>query len=229
MKVAVCFSGKTYPDSGDLVRLMHKRFPTWDFFYGTWEGCESPFPEETMYWPEPEIDYHPCLDIDLKEFPFTKLVNLRKNPRFPFHKAAHQTKQIIAHSYMIDNLPEEYDMVIRCRWDLHFYDPKLILENFVDKSYNENKAIGFSKKLGGGDLWSAKGTNRHHWWDGFLMDLMIIHPRNLFDKEKMWELHNTKRLCFAEFGWYQVLSVNDNHESWFAKIGMTSRDGWTKA
>ena len=239
MKVAVCFSGKTYPDSGKLVQLMKKRFPTYDFYYGTWEGCDSPFPDQTMYFPEPEIPYHPYLDIDLEEFSWTRLKMIREKAirkggtpeawakNFPMmNKAQHQTKQIIAHSYMLDNIPEGYDVIIRARWDLHYYDEFLPLENFVEESYNMNKAIGFSRKLSHGNhaWWSAKGTHRNDWWEGFLMDLLIIHPPSLFNKELMWELHNTKRLVAAEFGWYQVLSVNDNHDCYFSRMGMTSRD-----
>lgn len=234
MKVAVCFSGLTYPDSEQLVKLMKKRFPVYDFFYGTWKGCKSPF-ENTFYFDEPVIHYHPYLDIDMEEFPIPKLkdiletadIKLKQGPWM--NKAVHQTKQIIAHSYMLDNIPEEYDMVIRCRWDLHFYDMVLPIENFIDESRVKRKAIGFSRKLSdkNGPWWSAKGTHRHNWWEGFLMDLLIIHPRDLFDKKRMWQLHEDKKLIAAEMGWYQVLSqpYGDNHDCYFARLGMTSRDG----
>lgn len=245
MKVAVCFSGKTYPDSGKLVNMMKNRFPTYDFFYGTWEGEKSPFPKQTHYFKEPEVDYHPYLDIPLDEYPIQRIKDIlakaeakggtpeawAKNFQM-MNKANHQTKQIFAHSYMLDTIPEEYDMIIRARWDLHYYDKFLPLENFVDESYNMNKAIGFSKKLSHGNhaWWSAKGTHRHPWWDCFLMDLLIIHPRKLFDRERMYELHNSKKLIAAEFGWWQVLSqpYKNNHDCYFARIGMTSRDGMRK-
>lgn len=59
------------------------------------------------------------------------------------------------------------------------------------------------------------------------MDLLIIHPRDLFDKKRMWQLHEDKKLIAAEMGWYQVLSqpYGDNHDCYFARLGMTSRDG----
>jgi len=143
-------------------------------------------------------------------------------------KAPHQTKQILMHSYILNEIPAKYDLIIRCRWDLLIKDPSIPFEKFIEESYNENKAIGFSRKLSKDDrsYWNAKGTHRHNWWEGFLMDLMIIHPRALFQHDKMQKLHNDKLLLAAEFGWYQVLSKEDNHDCYFAKINMTSRDGY---
>ena len=46
------------------------------------------------------------------------------------------------------------------------------------------------------------------WW---LNDNLIIHPPSKFDPEKVLKLHEEKRLWPAEFGWYQVLSENDDH------------------
>jgi len=52
-------------------------------------------------------------------------------------------------------------------------------------------------------------------WGGYIMDPMIFHPRDIFDHDLMWKLHNEHKLMAAEMGWYQILSqpYGDNHES----------------
>jgi len=52
-------------------------------------------------------------------------------------------------------------------------------------------------------------------WGGYIMDPLILHPREIFDVDRAWTLHEEKKLLPAERGWYQVLSqpYNDNHES----------------
>ena len=50
-------------------------------------------------------------------------------------------------------------------------------------------------------------------WEGFLLDNLIIHPREIFDSEKTIKLYEQKELLGAEVGWWQTLSDNDNkHE-----------------
>ena len=62
-------------------------------------------------------------------------------------KAPHQTKQILMHSHMLNSIPEQYDMIIRARWDLFIKNNSIPFEKFVEESKEENKAIGFSRKL----------------------------------------------------------------------------------
>ena len=242
MKVAICVSGLLYQDSPKLIELLKARFPDYDLFMGTWESHRSDMSEGLgcMHFPEPEMHYHPYSDIVLEE-PFERFDFIReKAARLKaegkdwswMDKALHQTKQILIHSHMLDSIADDYDMIIRARFDLYLYDPKIPFEKFIEESYVESKAVGFSKRLSnlGAKYWSAKNTHRHTWWDRFLMDLMICHPRSLFDKARMEMLHREKKLQAAEFGWYQVLSEThgSNHDCYFARMSMTSRDGYAK-
>jgi len=243
MKVAICVGGLTYPDSNKLMKELKNTFPDYPIFYGVWKGRETELSKElnAFVYDEFEPKYHPYLDIDKNTWPpkikdivekMHRHGGINSTTMKMILKAWHQTKQIIMHSYMLKDIPEEYDMIIRTRFDIWLYDKTIPYNNFIKESYNENKAIGFSRKLSSnnGPYWSAKGTNRHNWWEGFLQDLIIMHPRKLFDEKRMWELYNNKKLLAAEFGWYQVLSEphGSNHDCYFTRLNMTSRDGYRK-
>ena len=241
MKVAVCVGGLTYPDTLPLMEDLKSRFPFYDFFFGVWKGRENEISEKlgATSYPEFEPQYHPYFDIERKTWPpnIDHIVGviqdqLKRNKTEWFNKCYHQTKQIIMHSHMLDSLPKEYDMIIRTRYDIWLFDKMIPYENFVYESYEKNKVIGFARKMSNnnGPYWSAKGTHRNHWWEGFLCDLMIMHPRKLFKKEKVWKLHEEKKLLAAEFGWYQALCdhKSEDHDCYFARLNMTSRDGYRK-
>jgi hypothetical protein len=243
MKVAVCVSGLTYPDSPKLMKELENRFPHYSFFYGVWKGREDDISRKfkAFSFDEPEATYHPYLDIDRKTWPpnIDHIVGLleEKRSRNPpelewINKSKHQTKQILMHSHMLDSIPEEYDMIIRARWDLWLYDKTIPYEDYVKESYYLNKPIGWARKMSrnNGSHWSAKGTHRNHWWEGFICDLMIMHPRKLFKKDKVWKLHEEQKLLAAEFGWYQSLcdDRSEKHDCYFANLNMTSRDRYQR-
>ena len=48
-------------------------------------------------------------------------------------------------------------------------------------------------------------------WSYWLNDNLIFHRRDAYDCELVHKLHEEKRLWPAEYGWYQMLSKNDNH------------------
>jgi hypothetical protein len=241
MKVAVCVGGLTYQDSDNLMAELQARFPNYSFFFGIWKGRENDLSKKlgAYSFDEFEPTYHPYLDIDKKTWPpnIDHIVNvlnekIARNDHTWSNKCYHQTKQIIMHSHMLDVIPEEYDMIIRTRYDIWLYDKTIPYEKFVEESFNLNKPIGFARKMSSqnGPYWSAKGTHRNHWWEGFLCDLILMHPKKLFKKEKVWKLHEEKKLLAAEFGWYQALcdDRSENHDCYFTRLNMTSRDGYRK-
>jgi len=242
MKVAVCVGGLTYPDSEKLMKELQSRFSNYDFFFGTWKGRENELTDKlnAFTFDEPTPEYHPYFDVvndDTWPPNLQHIIKIlkEKQAKKDFHwinKCYHQTKQILMHSYMLDKIPSEYDMIVRTRFDIWLYDKSIPFERFVEESYEQNKPIGFARKMSGqhGAYWSAKGTHRHHWWEGFMCDLILMHPRNLFNKEKVWKLHHEKKLLAAEFGWYQALCEHKSgdHDCYFARINMTSRDGYRK-
>jgi hypothetical protein len=235
--VAICIGGLTYRDSEPLVERLKNRFPNYDFFFGVWKDRETDLSKKlnAFVYEEHTPDYHPYLDIDINTWPTKLKTIIEKMHRKMAEngemkliaKAPHQTKQILMHSYMLKSIPEHYDMIIRARWDLLIKNESIPFEKFIEESKEQNKAIGFSANQAPtrGSCWDANIPNWSRWWEGFLMDLMIIHPRKIFNHEKMWELHNSKQLLAAEFGWYQVLS-DGNHNCYFADMNMTSRDGY---
>lgn len=237
MKVAVCVGGLVYQDSYPLMKKLQKKFPRYDFFFGVWKGRENEVSRKLNAWSFEEHDptYHPYFDVDIDTMP-PKIEKIRENltahPEAPMvAKAFHQTKQILLHSYMLDMLPPEYDMIVRTRFDVNLIDDSIDFEGLIAESYENNYAIGFSKRFGmHPNMFDPKDTNFHQWWDGFLMDVFMVHPRKLFNKEIMMSLHEQQKLLAAEFGWYQVLSqpYGDTHQNYFCNIHAASRDGYRK-
>ena len=235
MKVAVCVGGLVYPESYSLMMKLQKKFPKYDFFYGVWDGRENDTSKKLNAWvfKEPEPEYHPYFDVDIDGMP-EKIKMIRKklkaHPEMSMiAKAYHQTKQILIHSNMLELLPEEYDMIIRTRYDIDLIDDSIDFESLVTDSYDNNHAIGFSKRFNvHPHMFNPKNSPKfHQWWEGFLMDMIIFHPRELFNKEIMLSLHQQQKLLAAEFGWYQVLSqpYGSTHQNYFCNIHATTRDG----
>jgi hypothetical protein len=227
MKVAVCVGGLVYPDSESRMAALRRKFPKYDFFFGVWKGRENALSQKLGAWSfdEHKPEYHPYFDVNIPGMS-KKIFIIRKkmkdNPGMPMiEKSWHQTKQILMHSHMLDKLPPEYDMIVRTRFDINIADDRLDLEGFVKESYNERRATGFTKSWfkKRPRIFRTKGSDRHDLWEQYLMDLILMHPRELFAKERMWDLHRRKELLASEFGWYQVLSEphGDTHENFMCK------------
>lgn len=238
MKVAICISGIPRGNARKNINLMKEKFGTNDVFFLTWTGQEEAFkkvlPDE-KFWTheEPEMHYHPMMDVAEKFMPpVLKAWKLREEC---FMKGAmrermlHHTKQILAHAYLLDQLPEEYDMIIRSRFDTYL-SSAVNFNPFIEESYSRGVAMGFGTRTSRHrnidviaevpKIW----PDRHKMdasisqdWGGYIMDPLILHPRNLFDTEMTKEYHRTKRLLPAEYGWYQILSqpYNDSHDCYY--------------
>tara|TARA_Y100001938_G_scaffold148548_1_gene232578 strand:- start:1843 stop:2574 length:732 start_codon:yes stop_codon:yes gene_type:complete len=228
MKVAICVSG--------LIREKHKRnigsvknaFPDADIFYSTWEAYEDDKSRsyKCKYYPEPQMHYNPWKDC-VTDNPHPKYHAYKKDfvnntGTSSQGKLLNATKQIIAHAYQVADLPEEYDMVVRTRWDTIVGD-RVDFNHYLNTSYEHDMAIGFAIR-GGRWIHLNKFQDIEHvyitettdqaWsrdWAWWLNDNLIIHPRKIFDTENVHKLHEEKKLWPAEYGWYQVLSKDDNH------------------
>lgn len=224
MKVAVCVSGLADPDTDYLMNNLQKKFSKYDFFFGVWKGRENGISNKLNAWSfkEHEPKYHPYLDVNIPGMP-PKILTIREkmktHPEMPMIPlSVHQTKQILIHSYMLDRLPQKYDMIIRTRFDIDLSANTVDFERLVEESYNNNHATGIAitwfKKH---KMFDPKNTSYHRLWEGYLMDNLILHPRKLFDKKVMMSLHKQHQLLAAEFGWYQVLSQphGDTHQNYF--------------
>ena len=236
MKVAVCVGGLVYPDSEGLMDQLQIRFPDYDFFFGVWSGRENDLTNKLNAWSfvEHEPTYHPYLDVNLPKMA-RKVLAIRgdmktkpKRLRSLIDKAPHQTKQILMHSYMLDLIPPEYDMIMRTRYDVKFADNDIDWTELIEKSYNENRAVGVARKFPHmPQLFDPKGDSHWGWrlWEGYVMDMVTFHPRGLFDRELVMSLHEQQNLLAAEFGWYQILSepYGDTHQNHMCDISITSR------
>lgn len=225
MRIALCYSGVA---RGNWLRnntSVRYHFPKADVFYSTWRTAVAdmpPVPYKT--YGEPTMHYHPMKDVD----PSLLTMKLRENLKLLggkqyYDRTLNHTKQILAHAYQLqDQVPPEYDMIIRLRYDTYL-SPKVDFSKYVEKAYQENIAIGFGTR-------TSRHPNLHELkelprvepkdfseiqdWHRYVMDPMILHPRKLFDTDMVLEYHKNKKLLPAENGWYQILSepYGDTHE-----------------
>lgn len=222
MKVAVCISGA--PRSGLGKRDLRKNydalvnnFPEADFYFGAWKGYESvieKFYSDKDVWlfDEPQLDYHPFIDITIDN-PSPKLSKMisqaTNNPKFR-ETSKHQTKQILAHCYMVDRI-EDYDIVVRARYDTMTYK-EAKFQPYIQDVYDHNRAIGFATlSPTSKEFARAHEQKNNDYHNQFLFDQLIIHPKKLLDTKSVYKLHDQHQLVAAEHGWWQVLSGSNNH------------------
>lgn len=232
MRVAVCISGvcASKNTSTNLIKNLkrvRRFFPDYDYHFATYDKYEDVFkknfPDEICnYYPEPVVKYHPY------EIPH----NLWESDRFAETKdfinrgglvrrewTAHHTKQLLIHSWLCDTIKDNYDVVVRARFDTWIYEHADFIPYVID-TYKNNRVNSFSAtKQNHFDKINQFDTNpggRHHNW---MVDQLIIHPMSFMNREYVEQLHNEHRLHPAEMGWYQVLSKpNGNRHRCF--------DGW---
>ena len=227
MKIAICISGIARPNSIRNVELVKQSFGG-DVFFATWESTvnEHSAKFECDLYPEPKINYNPWTDKNCvcMHYKYHGYKNKFLAGEYSTNsKLMNATKQIIAHAYQLQDLPAEYDLIIRTRWDT-YVSPKVDFAKYINESYNEYKAVGFAVRGGRhNDVHKFKEYEQIYvnettppqysrdwaWW---LNDNLIIHPRSLFDCDKALRLDADRKLLPAEYGWYQMLSVDDNHK-----------------
>tara|TARA_Y100001954_G_scaffold238463_1_gene306203 strand:+ start:5555 stop:6295 length:741 start_codon:yes stop_codon:yes gene_type:complete len=229
MKLAICFSGIVRGTVGRNVNNVKKAMPEADFFYATWEERQNE--NSKMYkcktYPEPKLHYNSWTEciVDNPHHKYAQYkhgISNKVGGVYNNESLNHSTKQILAHAYQVKDLPEEYDMIVRIRWDT-VCGSLINFTKYVEQSYKENIAIGFSIRGGRhtelnkfveipkiyATLDTDISVSRDWCW--WLNDNLIIHPRKKFNPDKVLKLHEEKKLWPAEYGWYQALSENDDH------------------
>lgn len=229
MKIAVLYSGicrGNWLKNNGSVRF---HFPDADYHFATWSSKPHTMPAVQFKTQiEPEMHYHPLVDVPPEQLT-PKLIQNKKlcAGQAYYERTLHHTKQILAHGMQLAKLEEEYDLIVRVRYDTYL-SPKVDFKPWMLKSVEENCAVGFGTRtqrhrelykleevpklyLEGDNL--KKNISQD--WSWYLVDPMIFHPPKLFDVDYMWKLHKEKKLMVAENGWYQVLSepYGDNHYS----------------
>jgi len=226
LKVAVCVSGLARsgrPDRDISLNLksVKRAFPMADVFLGTWSQHANHvghlFPEyRILPIIEPNIHYHPYIDAPydiIRTDKLRKMVRQSHNDAMLRERYSHQTKQILAHAAMVDNLPTPYDAIIRVRYDTYVSQQADFAE-YLSICISQQRAIGFAWMQGVTDFDVATPLpSDSQYRDRFLFDQLIIHTANTFDPSYVRKLSDEKRLLPAEFGWWQVLSepYGDNH------------------
>jgi len=240
MKVAICISGIPRGDVKRNVEIAQNHFGG-DVFYSTWHNQESAIRQITNKYflhSEPKIKYHPLADVpELIMPPVHKTWHLRERCRNPKNgadvqlreKIQHQSKQIFAHDYLLKEIPKDYDMIVRMRYDTRL-STKADLRPFLERSYDEKIAIGFGtrtsrhKSLDELAMVPKKWPKRYeptpnvsNDWGGYVMDPLILHPRELWESTRLYTLHGNQSLLSSEKGFYQMLSqpYGDTHECYY--------------
>ena len=151
MKIAVGISGIYRPRVGSVeknIEQIQKKFDA-DMYYHTWDEYEKDIPPEykmnsgTNFFtsPEPIVSYHPIYD--------PKPTNNRKHAwyirtRDPRTKFKHSNKQIIGYCNLYDNIPKNYDLYIRTRWDVMINTK---FNNFISFRSHINSKVIFFKPI----------------------------------------------------------------------------------
>lgn len=235
MKVAVCISGalKSGNPKGQHSskrcltnnnKIIRSKFPTADFYYATWDmykdEFEKTFPDYLCnFFPEPQMHYHPYLDVDEKDYLSQAYKSIatgwaRKGGQARTEWTSHHTKQILIHSWLISKIKDQYDIIVRARFD-GFISKNADFTEYIKDTYNNKRANCF-------------GTTKHDKFDNispltihpdkanyWMIDQLIIHPADAIDVNEVNQLHNQKKLLAAEYGWCQVISMpyGSNHRN----------------
>jgi hypothetical protein len=128
----------------------------------------------------------------------------------------HHTKQLVIHSLLLEQIKESYDIIIRTRYDAFIPDDiNVNFQSFIEKSFFENRVYGFTHAYRNKSdfILDEEPIERRSLCR--IYDLLLIHPRNLFDTQKTLRLFEEKKLRGGEYGWHQILSESygNNHKN----------------
>jgi len=219
MKVAVCFSGLVRYNALQNIADYRTIFPYADFFFHTWEGQSTQEIDEEFYTTEePVIDY---IAYDSNpQYPFIRTIDKHHLNGEWRNLAYNRPKQIIAHADLLCHLPEEYDMIVRARYDVK---PSLKNNDFwhkiITEAYDLDQSVGVGYEYNVRTNMLVHGTPYTQWETPSLIvgvplfyeeeyhhaDHMMIHRRDRFDTDKVYRLHKNHELFPAEVGWWQIL------------------------
>ena len=211
-----------------LIARMVDVFKT-DIFFHTWNDFVDKVPIEyhdrLVYCKEPELDYHPVSDVSKNGYnaKHGKWDNYLKNRIF-YDKTQYQNLQILAYADLLSKIPDDFDVLIRTRWDV-LVSNNVNFQPYIEKAYEEGPVGFMTRPKRGhdlGQLIELPKEDTHQEmdfimddWYGYLPDSMIMHRREHFDIDLVKKLHEKKNLAPAEWGWYQIMSepYGDIHTS----------------
>lgn len=209
--IAVCVSGLAREGYQEALEIAQKVLP-YDFFYMQWKGYPEPDVSDCHFFDEPEYNYHNLLETKYKpDCAIWK--RYTKNPggkifRKPglLEKTKHNSKQTLAHYWLVNKLPEQYTTIIKLRYDT-LLSTKVDFDPLIEKAI-EGTVVGIAGSAPGKDIDTP--LHIHGYKDcrrctgPYLWDHIIFHPRRKLKNVEKW--FNEKNLMGAEWGWYQVLN-----------------------
>lgn len=202
MKIAVCYSGQ-YRTFDGWQENHQQNLPDADYYYSTWITEKDHVDIDNMiYFDEPVVDYN-LYEGSFAE-KYGKHIKNKPDEEKRLYTAAHQH---IAHWYVLQELKEKYDVVIRMRYDTFLGPHKQRLLDMCNYVNASGKAIG----VGNTSLRDDLNTNIHMYPfeeyqsnKDFMLDFMTIHkPENIAN---VMELNEKKGLWPTNSGWWLILS-----------------------
>ena len=241
MRVAVCVSGafNTGNPKGDLVknnRIQKEKFPNADFYYATWESFrpefERLFPnEKCVYFPEHKVQYHPyelAKEHHLSDF-YEQTANwAKKGGKARMDWTSHHTKQILIHSWLVDTIEKEYDVIVRTRFD-GFISKSANFAPYLEDTFKNNRANCFGathqEKFDRLREIRSNKNSKEGSWSVRLLDQLFIYNANAMDSNMVNTLNEEQLLLAAEYGWYQVISLphGSNHRNFSGWVNHDKR------
>ena len=221
MKIAILVTGQYRPKikgAKNLIKRMQSVFETDNIFFHTWSDQVSTTPimfhDRLSYCPEPKLDYHPhSIDWIGKHGKWIKYTS----KRLLYNKMQHANKQILAYADLLSKTPDDFDVVIRTRWDIRV-SQTVDFKPYLEKAYKKGP-VGFMTRPNRGHshnrLLQVPKDDILDDWYGYLPDQLIMHRKEHFDINLANKLHAEKNLAPAEWGFYQVMSepFGDIHTS----------------
>jgi hypothetical protein len=217
--IAVCVSGLARPGYKQALEIAKSVFP-YDTFHMHWKGYDAPGVDQCKYFDEPHYDYHNLTETKYKPDchiwrRYTKegTGKIYRKPGL-LEKTRANSKQTLAHYWLVNTLPEKYTTIIKLRYDT-LLSTKVDFEPLLKKCIEQDTVIGIAGSSPGKDV--DMPLKVHSYQDcrrcpgPYLWDHLIFHPRwKLKNVEKLWR---EKNLMGAEWGFYQVLhhQWNDNN------------------
>lgn len=223
MNLAICISGINDKQS-NIVDLLRQRIRGANFYYHTWSNKTNFIPKEyhdrlfTMHYPK--WHYHP-MDVRpaSKNSRYKELRNSNKIDKYYYG-----VDQILAHADICSKIPKHHDLIIRVDWNTQI-DRQVPIENWLRLAY-EKGPVGFITRknkqptFGSGRVEQIDKIETEDDWYGYLPADFLIHHRDHLDINYVNKLLNENKLFPNEWGWYQVLSENnnDNHTSMYGFV-----------
>lgn len=210
MKIAVCYSGLLrtwngwYKNHTSALRHLEGKV---DFHYSCWKTNRdlTDFPVNVVQFEQPKTEYN-CYESGSFKNIYGDTVGKKETEQFRLYTG---NLQQLAHYTLLQSLKEEYDVIIRLRYDI-IMNPELDLLPLIQECFKTGKAIGIGNLQKADDLnpdmykmvpCLVKGNEP---FKVRMADFINIHK--FHNIEDVFKLHEEKQLWPTNPGWYQILS-----------------------